>query len=191
MTDKDGLTERGRALEDDYFRKRDQELIEKLRRAAAADAERAEMGRQVGLTDPESLLELEALGFTPETVSLLPLVPAVQVAWAEGGISAAERDLLVQLARRRGIEAGSAADRTLDGWLTARPDARVFQQATRLIRAMLGAPGAPDLTADDLVAYCESIAAASGGLLGRNRVSAEERRLLTALADELKARPSR
>jgi hypothetical protein len=191
MTDKDGLTERGRALEDDYFRKRDQELIEKLRRAAAADAERAEMGRQVGLTDPESLLELEALGFTPETVSLLPLVPAVQVAWAEGGISAAERDLLVQLARRRGIEAGSAADRTLDGWLAARPDERVFQQATRLIRAMLGAPGAPDLTADDLVAYCESIAAASGGLLGRNRVSAEERRLLTALADELKARPSR
>ena len=97
----------------------------------------------------------------------------------------------MQLARRRGIEAGGAADRTLDGWLAARPDARVFQQATRLIRAMLGAPGAPDLTADDLVAYCESIAAASGSLLGRNRVSAEERRLLTALADELKARPSR
>ena len=34
MTDKDGLAERGRAMEDDYFRKRDQELIEELRRAA-------------------------------------------------------------------------------------------------------------------------------------------------------------
>jgi hypothetical protein len=112
MTDKDGLTERGRALEDDYFRKRDLELIEKMRRAAAAEQARVEMGQQAGNTDPELLLELEALGFTPDTVVLLPLVPAVQMAWAEGGVSAAERDLLVQLARRRGIEAGSAADRS-------------------------------------------------------------------------------
>ena len=64
----------------------------------------------------------------------------------------------------------------------------MFAHATRLIRAMLAAPGALDLTAEELVAHSEAIAAASGGLLGRNRVSAEERRLLTALADELKAR---
>jgi hypothetical protein len=188
MTDKDSLTERGRALEDDYFRRRDQELIEKMRRAAAADQARADLGQRVGLTDPELLQQLEALGFTPDTVVLLPLVPAVQMAWAEGGVSAAERDLLVQLARRRGVEAGSAADRTLAQWLAARPDQEVFAHAGRLIRAMLAAPGALDLTADELVGHSEAIAAASGGLLGRNRISAEERRLLTALADELRAR---
>jgi hypothetical protein len=64
----------------------------------------------------------------------------------------------------------------------------VFAQATRLIRAMLASPGAHDLTADDLVKHYESIAAASGGILGMNRISAEERQLLTALAGELKAR---
>jgi hypothetical protein len=37
MTDRDRLAERGRSLEDDYFRTRDQELIEKMRGAAAAD----------------------------------------------------------------------------------------------------------------------------------------------------------
>ena len=188
MADKDSLAERGRALEDDYFRKRDQELVEKMRRAAAVEQGRAELGQRVGLTDPELLRQLEALGFTPDTVVLLPLVPAVQMAWAEGGVSAAERALLVQLARRRGVEAGSAADRTLAQWLAARPGEEVFAHATRLIRAMLAAPGALDLTAAELVAYSEAIAAASGGLLGRNRISAEERRLLTALADELKAR---
>jgi hypothetical protein len=190
MTDKDSLTERGRALEDDYFRKRDQELIERMRRAAAAEQGRTELGQRVGLTDPALLRQLEALGFTPDTVVLLPLVPAVQMAWAEGGVSAAERALLVQLARRRGVEAGSAADRTLAQWLTAPPGAEVFAHATRLIRAMLVAPGAHDLTAAELVEYSESIAKASGGLLGRNRISAEERRLLTALADELSARSS-
>lgn len=195
MTDRDHFAERGRSLEDDYFRKKDQELIEKMRRAAAADQARAEkgqaraqIGQQVGITDPELLLELEARGFTPDTVVLLPLVPVVQVAWAEGGVSAAERDLIVKLARSRGIEEGSAADRTLTEWLDARPGAHVFAHATRLIRAMLASPATHDLTAADLVTHCESIAAASGGFLGMNRISAEERQLLTALADELKAR---
>lgn len=188
MADRDTFAERGRSLEDDYFGKKDQELIEKLRSAAAADQARATMGQQVGITDPALLLELEALGFTPDTVALLPLVPAVQMAWAEGGVSAVERDLIVKLARSRGIGAGSAADRTLAEWLAARPGEHVFANAARLIRAMLTSPGAHDLTADDLVKHSESIAAASGGMLGRNRISAEERRLLTVLADELKAR---
>jgi hypothetical protein len=72
--------------------------------------------------------------------------------------------------------------------MNARPGEQIFANATRLIRAMLAAPEADDLTADDLVRHSEAIAAASGGLLGRDRISAEERRLLTALADGLKAR---
>jgi hypothetical protein len=195
MTDKDRIAERGRSLEDDYFRKKDQELIEQMRRAAAAeqgaaavDQARAEMGEKVGITDPEMLQELDALGFTPDTIVLLPLVPAVQIAWAEGSVTAAERDLIVKLARSRGIEEGSDADRKLAEWLDARPSELVFANATRLIRAMLASPEAQDLTADDLVKHCESIAAASGGILGMNRISSRERQLLAALAGELKTR---
>ena len=189
MTEKDIFAERGRSLEEEYFRKKDRELIEKMRRTAAATDARAEMGKKTGLTDPEMLKELEALGFTPETVVLLPLVPVVQVAWAEGDITPAERGLIVKLARARGIEEGSAADRQLSGWLDRRPAEQVFTHATRLIRAMLEAPGHGDLSADDLVKYCESIANASGGILGViGRVSAEERQLLAALAAGLKGR---
>jgi len=187
MTHKDSLFERGRTLEDDYFRKKDQELIEKIRSAAAAVRSRVEMGQKVGIMDPETLAELEALGFTPDTVVLLPLAPAVQMAWAEGGVSAAERGLIVKLARSRGIEEGSVADQTLAEWMNVRPGNQVFEHATRLIRAMLASPGADQVTADDLVTHYESIAAASGGILGMNRISAEERLLLTALAKQLKA----
>lgn len=42
------------------------------------------MGQRTGLTDPELLQALETVGFTPETVVLLPLMPDVQMAWAEG-----------------------------------------------------------------------------------------------------------
>ena len=189
MTDKDIFSERGRSLEEEYFRRKDKELIEKMRTAAVADEARTEMGKRTGLSDPELLKELEELGFTPDTVILLPLVPVVQVAWAEGGVSAAERHLIVKLARARGIDEGSAADRQLTDWLDRRPADHVFVNATRLIRAMLDTPGHPGLSADDVVKQAESIAAASGGMLGIiGRVSAEEREILSTLTAQLKRR---
>lgn len=187
MPDKDIIGERGRSLEEDYFRKKDKELIEKMRKASAAEQSRAAMGQKTGITDPELLMELDGLGFTPESVVLLPLVPAVKMAWADREVSGREREMIVKLARSRGIEQGSFADRTLANWLEARPGEAIFDNATRLIRAMLSSSTHGDLTADDLVKQSEAIAAASGGILGINRISAEERHLLTALADELKA----
>lgn len=187
MPDEHPLGDRGRALEDDYFRKKDRELIDKMRQVSAAEAARRELSATSGLQDPEMLQELQALGFTPETVVLLPLVPLVQMAWAEGGVSEAERKLILQLARTRGIEEGSVAARQLAAWLSSRPDPQVFSSASRLIRATLdsGAPGVVPLAADDLVKYCEQIAAASGGMFGINRVSSEERALLSKIARDL------
>ena len=187
MPDNDAIRERGRSLEDDYFRKKDRELVEKMRRAAAAEEARKDLSSRTGLQDPELLQELEALGFTPETVSLLPLVPVVQMAWAEGGVTDAERKLLIQLARSRGIVEGGVADRMLADWLERRPSAQVFERATRLVRAMLSTPGQQDgFTADELVKYAEDIASASGGVFGIRKISADERELLARIASELK-----
>jgi hypothetical protein len=192
MPDQDALAKRGRALEDDYFRKKDRELIEKIREAAAAERVRNDLGRKIGLEDREQLQELHDLGFTPDTVVLLPMVPIVEMAWAEGGITRAERDLILPFARRRGIEEGSAADHLLTEWLTNRPAEAMFHGARRLIRAVLdaGFAQAVDFNADDLVKHCEDIASASGGIFGIGRVSAEERALLTSITADLKARRS-
>jgi hypothetical protein len=189
MADANPLGERGRSLEEDYFRRRDRELIERMRAAATAEESRRQMGSLTGLQDAD-VQELESLGFTPDTIVLLPLVPLLQVAWAEGGVSAEERKLIVDLARARGIGQGSAADAQLASWLSASPAPTVFAGASRLMSAMLGAPGAvgQGLTADDLVAYCEQVAAASGGFLGIKKVSAEERALLSTISRDLKKR---
>jgi hypothetical protein len=189
MTEKNFLGDREYSLEEEYFRRKDRELIEKMRAAAAVEAARAEMEKRSGVHDPEVLKELDELGFTPETLVLLPLIPLVQVAWAEGGISDAERHLLIKAARARGIDEGTAADRQLAEWLTHRPSDRVFVNAGRLIRAVMAAPGHEDLKVDDLVKQAEAIAAASGGMLGIiGRISAEERAILTNLAAQLKGR---
>lgn len=184
----DPLADRRRTHEEDYFRKKDRELIEKMRLAAEADRLRRDLGDRTGLSDPELLRELQELGFTPDTVSLLPFIPIVEMAWAEGGVTPAERQMLIQLARARGIQAGGTADALLGDWLERRPAQDVFTRATRLIAAMLDSGARTGLDAEDVVRYCEEIAAASGGLLGIGRVSAEERATLARIAHELKGR---
>ena len=142
-----------------------------------------------GLRDPELLKDLEELGFTPDTLKLLPLVPVLHVAWAEGSVSPEERKLILDLARRRDIAEGSAADRQLKEWLAHKPPQNVFTRGGRIIMAMIaaGSPEIRDLSPDDLVKYSESIAAASGGILGLGKVSAEERAALAQIQALLKA----
>lgn len=192
MSEHDSIKERGRALEEEYFRKRERELAEKLRMTRAAEQAAREMGAVTGLSDPEVVRELVELGFTSETVILLPLVPVLQVAWAEGGVTPAERDLVTQLARARGIVPGSPADTQLAAWLANRPEDALFARAGGLIRALLDEHAAPvgALSAEDLLKYCERVAAASGGIFNLGKVSFEERQLLESIAKDIGSRRS-
>ena len=174
--DNDSLAERGRALEDDFFRKKDRELIA---RVAAAQAARTSADR-APLADPRALQELHDLGFTVETVALLPLIPALQAAWVEGGVSAADRQLLLSVARARGIANGSPAHQQLTEWSGRRPDDAVFSHANRLIRALLDVGAPATRQSGDVVTGAEQIAAA-GAILGLAPFSAEEKTLLAQL----------
>jgi hypothetical protein len=179
---------RKRTQEDAYFQKRDRELIEQMRQRAKAQQQLRELGEQVGVTEPELSRELAEMGFTPETVKLLPLIPILEMAWAEGKVTEAERKLVVDAARGRGIEAGGTADRQLADWLDRRPEDSVFRHAGRLINALVESGGRFDITPDDIIKYCEAIADASGGLFGIRRVSSEERATLSRIANEIKSR---
>lgn len=190
MSERDAFADRGRALEEEYFRKREQELIEKLRQRAAADATRRQLSEHAGVADEEILQDLQDLGYTPETVSLLHLVPLVQMAWAEGGVSGRERELIVEAARARGIEAGSPADALLTQWLTTRPSELMFERNLRAIRAILESRPESEREASrsDLLATATAIAEASGGMLGFRAVSAEERAVLARISQELEGK---
>lgn len=190
MSERDGLHDRGRALEEEYFRRKDRELVERLRQKAADEQAQRALGASTGVTDPEVLHELQAMGFTPETVELLPLMPVLQVAWAEGGVTAVERHLIEKLANARGIAPGSPADAQLMDWLANKPSDAAFAGAARLVRALLssGSDVVADLSAEALVELCEQVASASGGIFGLGRISPDERELLASIAADLKGR---
>ena len=190
MVDHDAFQDRGRALEEEYFRKKNRELVEKMQRQAADERALQDLEAKTGLHDPEALRELQALGFTADTIVLLPLVPVIRVAWAEGGVTAVERQAILDLARARGIEKGSAADRQLLQWLERCPDEQVFTRAMRLIAAILDSPSQAQvgMTADAIVKEAEKIASASGGIFGLRSISDDERALLATIAQTLKKR---
>ena len=71
MTERDTFGERRQTQEDEYFRKREQELIQKMRQRAETDATRQQLAERSGIADPAVLQDLEALGYTPDTVRLL------------------------------------------------------------------------------------------------------------------------
>jgi hypothetical protein len=109
MSNKDAFGERRRGLEEEYFQKKEKELLEKLRRRMQAEAERGQIAEALGVQDTEILGDLQALGYTRETVALLHLVPLIQVAWADGDVTLRERDLILELAGSRGIAEDSIA----------------------------------------------------------------------------------
>ena len=188
MTDRDAFAERGRSLEEEYFHRKEREVIEKMRVRAAADEQRRRLGQETGVANDDVLRDLQDLGYTPETVMLLHLVPLIQIAWAEGGVTQQERGLIVKAARSRGITAGSPADQQLDLWLAQRPSSELFEKTLRAIRTILQAQ--PDdvraASEKDLLSLASAIATASGGIVGFHAVSDEERQILAHISEELK-----
>src|SRR5262245_9394075 len=123
---------RHRQNEELYFQQRDRELIEKLRRRAEETARLHSLSEHTGVADEAILKDLLALGYTADTLALLHLAPLVQVAWADGEVSEAERALILNVARLRGIGEQSSAGRQLLEWLSVRPSDAVFDKTMRI-----------------------------------------------------------
>jgi hypothetical protein len=188
MSKKNSFSERARADEAAFFARKEQELLEKMRRRAAAAAERKELADAMGITNEEILTALQDLGYDRDSIALLHLVPLVEVAWADNAVAARERDMILDVAKSRGVEEGSVAFKKLESWLTNCPEPEFFEKSLHVIRAMLESLPADqrDRSARDLVTYTQSIAEASGGFLGLGRkVSEEEREVLERIAAEI------
>jgi hypothetical protein len=190
MAERDMFHAREYWLEETYFRKRDQELIEKLHQLRDREVERRHMAESTGITDPLMLEELQRDGYTEKTIELLPLIPLVEVAWAEGGVADRERRMIFDIARERGIEPGSPANEQLTAWLDKRPPERFFEDTLHALGLMLESmpPADREASRDDLLAYCNRIAElVAGGILGRGQIGDQERALIAHIAEEIGA----
>jgi hypothetical protein len=193
MSRDEGFAERRCGREEEYFHRKEKELIQAMRARADREAERRFMGEVLGVADEAVLSNLQELGYTRETVRLMYLVPLVHTAWAEGSITRRERGLILAAAAIHGIEEGSPAYFKLRHWLDNRPEEEFFEKTLRVIAAMLESlpPEKYEQSKQDLVAYCTQIAEVSGGIMGfvnvGRSIRKEEREVLELIVAELDA----
>jgi hypothetical protein len=182
------LTERSRKSEEDYFRRKEQELVVKLRRKTEAQAHRKGLAEAIGLENEQILDVLREMGFDRATVVVLFLVPLLQVAWSDGSITDRERALILEAAHAHGVKEGTPAHDRLNEWLATRPPEQQFERALQVIRDLMifQSTDARQTTTGKLLDACERIAAASGGFLGLgSKISSEEAAVLKRVTSEI------
>jgi hypothetical protein len=188
MADKDKFAQREHWLEEEYFGKKNQELIERLRERRARETDRQKMAEMMGVDDQDILEALQDLGYTSETIPLLHIVPLVEVAWAEGGAADREREMIFKIAEARGVQPDSVAHEILSHWLENKPSERFFENSLRAIRLVFDLLPEEQRLAGrrDLIAYCSQIASAvASGIFGRGGMNEEERALIAHIASEI------
>jgi len=184
----DAMAKRGKALEEEYFHRKEKELIEKLRKQREAEAQMKELADASDIPNDDILKTLLDLGYTRDTVSLLHLVPLIGVAWADNKVTGPERDMILEAARAHGVAEDSAALDQLNDWLTNRPSDAFVDQTLRVLAdlAQTNQDDTNRMSRDRLIELCTRVASASGGILGLgNKISAEERALLDQISTRL------
>jgi hypothetical protein len=139
---------------------------------------------------PEIEIEWSKLGYPPETLRLLLLVPLVQTAWAEGFVQACERKTILKFAEELEVNGAAAEYLHLLEWFENRPSEEFFARATELLRGWLAEmpPEQSEKIRRVLFAGCFDVASASteiGIKKQGQRISREERRELGLIGEKL------
>ena len=185
----DALHRRERALEAEFFQRKNQQLLDKLRATFEQKVTREKLQAATGITDPHVLERLIALQVRGETMSAFALYPLVEVAWADGSLDRAERDAILAAAAGEGILPGSPGYETLEAAMADGPtDARrkVWFAYAKGLAGRLDAEERRQVR-DELLRRARKVAEASGGILGIARVSAKEKKVLDAIAEAFEA----
>lgn len=162
--DKGIFTDREKAMEANYFRQQDARLLEQLRKGAKLDEIAVALAEKLKVDNPDLLERIRGLGVTAANVEALFAAPLVQVAWAEDKVSKREAEMVLRLARERGIEEGSQSYAQLVEWLKVQPDQALFDAAIEAIKH--GFSVLPLLEREErikrLLDNCHKVAEASG-----------------------------
>lgn len=172
----DGLNERGRSLEEAFFKQRDQQLLQKLRGELESFEESKKLAHVSGIVAERVLQHLVAAGVRAETLAAVSLIPTVEVAWCDGAVSPEERDAVLNAAVKQGIHADSASYALLREWLQHRPDSHVisaWKEYVQEVSRMMPPESLAEMR-KQMLERCRKVAAAAGGFLGISTISKVE-----------------
>ncbi len=189
MSTHDAFEARGRSLEDSYFRTKDAETVDKLKKVFQAKLDRETL-RKAGLTNDAVIDRLLSVSVRGEMLTAFKLFPLVEIAWADGKVDQSEIDAVVAGAVAHGVSRDSDSFKALEDWLRRGPtdDGRTAWRmyAAELVRTL--SPAELASFRNDLVALAKKVAGASGGVFGVfGQVSPQEQRAIDEIGRHLGA----
>jgi hypothetical protein len=113
---------------------------------------------------------LAELKIPREAYRVVMLLPLVYVAWADGKIQSQERKLIMQIAAERGLLENGGRE-ALEHWLSVPPSPAQLKSNLKILNELCRCSDrmGQEFDADGvqlLLAYCQDVADAAGGVLG-------------------------
>src|SRR5262245_13620073 len=182
------LEKRGRALEEAFFNKRDEELLAKLRDHERAKRKQGELSKMTGIRDAKVLAALVAIGVSPDSLLAFGLAPIIVMAWHKGKIEPAERNAILRATEGRGLKQGDPGWELIESWLQHRPDPALRPSWDAYAAALRETLPPADFKSlrEAIVGGAREVARAAGGFLGIGAVSADEKQFIEELEKVLK-----
>jgi hypothetical protein len=182
------LGDRKRALEESFFAKENQKLLEQMRASVKAEEVRKSLAAASGIQDEAVLDHLASAGIDAQSFAALTLVPLVEVAWAEGRVDAKEREAVLKASHESGLAKDSPGHRLLENWLNEKPSPQLFATWKEYVAALRESVDPPtyDTLRGTILDRAESVAKSAGGFLGLGAVSSKEKKVLDELQSAFK-----
>lgn len=185
MANKEGFQSKySKTLEDQFFYKQDQILMEQFHRMQQMKETKASLARVSGITNDKILEKFVELDIRPEIAASLAMVPLVEVAWADGKVDQEEKAAVLKAAAESLFGKNSIDFKLLAQWLDHRPPRKLLDAWTHYVQGLC-----EQLTAvekkklkKEWIGHARQIAQAAGGFLGLgSKISKSERRVLDYL----------
>ena len=180
----DSLGDRRKELEESFFRKQNQALVEKLKAEKQKTLDKEGISRVSGITQDAVLEKLVELKLNAETLAAFTLFPLIDVAWADGAVDAKEKKAVLDAAAQSGVKAGSDAQTMLEGWLAQPPPPAIRDAWVNYVQTLSATLPAGDreLFKREILGRARAVAEATGGILGMgSKISGSEAAVLKKL----------
>ena len=181
---KDNIQEPRQSLEDMFFCKQDQKLIDQYRTLQKMKETQAALAKVSGIRNDAILKKLVELNIRPETLVSLSLVPLVEIAWADGHVDAKEKNAILSAVKQSKQALGSMDHGLLEQWLKQRPPPQLLEAWMHYMRGLCEQLSREEVTAlkEEFIKQAQTIADASGGFLRLSgNISKSESNLLQKL----------
>jgi len=187
MSGEDIIQQRGAALESQFFAAVDAKLMAELQAELKSAAEAQELTKMSGIQDSKVLDAILAAGVSAGSFPALRLVPLVAIAWADGLLDSAEREMVLAAANKHSVGENTPSGALLAAWLEKEPSPELFNAWETFAKTLVSSlqSGEAHSLKASMLKEVKEVAQASGGLLGWAAISKGEHTILNRVESAL------